>query len=118
MTDAPSSLIFSRYVAVSRTYTVAQNVPLDWHSGTAAQVWAEAPLTSRLTVGAGAGVFVTVDRSRNARADAASGPAERLAITAAYAISPRWVVRAIWNRVTTRDDDDSDIGLVGLRYRF
>jgi hypothetical protein len=28
----------SRYFAVSLTYTVAQNIPLDWHSGTAAQL--------------------------------------------------------------------------------
>ena len=108
----------NRYFSASLTYTVAQNIPLDWHSGAAAQLWAEAPLTQRLTVGAGIGVFVTGDRSRNAQADAGTGPAGLLAVTAAYALSPRWVVRAIWNRVTTRDDDDSDIGLVGVGYRF
>jgi hypothetical protein len=36
----------------------------------------------------------------------------------AYDISSRWVARAIWNRTTTRDDDDSDIVLVGFGYRF
>jgi hypothetical protein len=39
-------------------------------------------------------------------------------LTLAYSISSRWTARAIWNRVTTRDDDDSDIVLIGLGYRF
>jgi hypothetical protein len=30
----------------------------------------------------------------------------------------RWVARAICNRMTTRDDSDSDIVLVGVGYRF
>jgi hypothetical protein len=106
------------YLAASLTYTVAQNVPLDWHSGAALQLWAEAPLTSAFSVGAGVGVFVIADRANTVPATSATDPAGILGITMAYTISNRWVVRAIWNRVTTRDDDDSDIVLLGLGYRF
>jgi hypothetical protein len=106
------------YLAASLTYTVAQNVPLDWHSGAAVQLWAEAPLTSAFSVGAGVGVFVIADRASTVTANSATDPAGILGITMAYTISSRWVARAIWNRVTTRDDDDSDIVLVGLGYRF
>jgi hypothetical protein len=106
------------YLAASLTYTVAQNVPLDWHSGAAVQLWAEAPLTSRFSVGAGVGVFVIADRASGDTATSATDPAGILGITMAYAIGDRWIARAIWNRVTTRDDDDSDIVLIGLGYRF
>jgi hypothetical protein len=40
------------------------------------------------------------------------------AMLLAYALGERWVARAIWNRVATRDDSDSDIVLVGLGHRF
>jgi hypothetical protein len=49
----------SAHFAGSLTYTVAQNVPLAWHSGAAVQLWAETPLTSAFSVGAGVGVFIT-----------------------------------------------------------
>jgi hypothetical protein len=108
----------STYLAASLTYTVAQNVPLDWHSGAAVQLWAEAPLTSSFSVGAGVGVFVIADRASTVPATSATDPAGILGITMAYTTNSRWVARAIWNRVTTRDDDDSDIVLIGLGYRF
>jgi hypothetical protein len=106
------------HFAASLTYTEAQDIPLDWHSGAAVQLWAETSLTSAFSVGAGVGVFITADRSNTAAASSATDAAGILGITMAYTISSRWVARAIWNRVTTRDDDDSDIVLVGLGYRF
>jgi len=104
------------HFTASLTYTEAQHVPLDWHSGAAVQLWAETPLTSVYSVGASVGVFITADRS--ATTDSATDPAGIVGITMAYDISSRWVARAIWNRTTTRDDDDSDIVLVGFGYRF
>jgi len=108
----------SAHCVASLTYTAAQNVPLDWHSGTAVQLWAEAPLTSAFSAGAGVGAFIISDRSQNAATNSASDVAGIVGLTLAYAISSRWDVRAIWNRVTTRDDDDSDIVLLGMGYRF
>ena len=34
----------SRHFTASLTYTVAHDIPLDWHSGTAIQLWAQTPL--------------------------------------------------------------------------
>jgi len=108
----------SEHFAASLTYTEAQNVPLDWHSGAAVQLWAETSLTSAFSVGAGVGVFITADRSSTVDTTSANDPAGILGITMAYNIGSHLVARAIWNRVTTRDDDDSDIVLLGLGYRF
>jgi hypothetical protein len=108
----------STHFAASLTYTEAQNVPLDWHSGAAVQLWAETSLTSVFSVGAGVGVFITADRSSTVDTTSANDPAGILGITMAYNIGSHLVARAIWNRVTTRDDDDSDIVLLGLGYRF
>jgi hypothetical protein len=63
------------HFAASVTYTEAQDVPLDWHSGAAMQLWAETSLTSAFSVGAGVGVFITADRSNTAAANSATDPA-------------------------------------------
>lgn len=55
-------------------------------------------------------MFITAGRSNTAAANSATDPAGSLGITMAYSISSRAIARAIWNRVTTRDDD-SDIVL-------
>jgi hypothetical protein len=108
----------NRYLAASLTYTVAHDIPLDWHSGAALQLWAETPLTKSFSAGAGVGVFITSGKSNAAPPNAATDPAGILGVTLAYAFGERWVARAIWNRVATRDDNDSDIVLVGMGYRF
>jgi hypothetical protein len=108
----------SRHFAASLTYTVAHDIPLDWHSGTALQLWAETPLTKSFSAGAGIGVFITSEKSSAAPTNAATNPAGILGVTLAYPFGERWVARALWNRVATRDDSDSDIVLVGLGYRF
>ena len=94
-------------------------MPLDWHWGTAVQVWAETPLTNSFSAGAGVGVFITSERSNGSVANTSPNPiAGIFGVTRAYGIGSRWVARAIWNRVATRDDSDSDIVLVGVGYRF
>ena len=97
----------SRHFAASLSYTLAHDVPLDWHSGAVIQLWAETPLTRAFSAGVGRGVFVTSDKSNAAASNAASHPAGIFG-----------VARAIWHRVATRDDSDTDIVLVGVGYRF
>jgi hypothetical protein len=64
------------------------------------------------------GAFIIADKSVAGSASALSKPAGIAGITLAYGMGERWVARAIWNRMTTRDDSDSDIVLVGVGYRF
>ena len=79
----------SRHIGASLTYAMAQQIPLDWHSGTAAQVWLETSLTRRFSVGAGVGAFIASERTRLAVADSASDTSGILGVTAAYTISSR-----------------------------
>jgi len=108
----------STHIAASVTYTVAPDAPLDWHSGAAVQLWAETDLTPAFSIGAGAGAFFTAVRSDTAATGADVNPEGIVGITLAYRLSSRWVIRAIWDRITTRDDNDSDIVLAGFGYRF
>lgn len=110
----------STHIAASLTYTVATDAPLDWHSGAAVQLWAETQLTHSFYAGAGAGAFFTAVRANPAyqNSSASSSPEGIVGITLAYRISTRWVARAIWDRITTRDDNDSDIVLAGFGYQF
>ncbi len=108
----------STHFAASLTYTVAPDAPLDWHSGAAVQLWAQTDLTHAFSIGAGAGAFFTAARSNTANTGSASNPEGIVGITLAYRLSSRWLLRAIWNRITTRDDNDSDIVLAGFGYRF
>lgn len=107
----------STHVAASLTYSVSPDAPLDWHSGAAVQLWAETPLTHTFSAGAGVGAFFTAQRS--SAGNASSSSLEGIVgVTLAYRISSRWVARVIWNRITTRDDNDSDIVLAGFGYQF
>ena len=102
----------SRHFAASLTYTLAHDAPLDWHSGAAIQLWAETPLTRAFSAGVGLGAFITGEKSDGVAASGDSKAAGIFGVTLAYGLSERWLARAIWNRVATRDD--SDIVLVGV----
>lgn len=108
----------SRHFAASLTYTLAHDAPLDWHSGAAIQLWTETALTRAFSAGVGLGAFITGEKSDGAAASGDSKPAGIFGVTLAYGLGERWLARAIWIRVATRDDNDSDIVLVGVGYRF
>ena len=98
----------------------------DWHRGVALQGWLERPLTGALSVGAGLGLLVTKipptppgydPIARGLILDNSSLPWLVTAVTASYAVSSRWSVRAVWDRVSG-GFSDCDIYLVGAGYRF
>jgi len=64
--------------------------------------------------------FFTAVRANPAYQTSASSsnPEGIVGITLAYRISTRWVARVSWDRITTRDDNDSDIVLAGFGYQF
>ncbi|HEY4772234.1 MAG TPA: hypothetical protein VIH50_04310 [Steroidobacteraceae bacterium] len=108
----------STHFAASVTYTIAPDAPLDWHSGAAVQLWAETEVTHGFSIGAGVGAFFTAVRANATNTSPSSNPEGIVGVTLAYRLSSRWVARAIWDRITTRDDNDSDIVLVGFGYQF
>jgi hypothetical protein len=87
-------------------------------AGLAPQVWLEDDLTERLSVGVGLGPYFALRKPRDADGRSASAVSALISITAAYAITPEWTGRLIWNRVETRYDRDSDVVMLALGYRF
>jgi hypothetical protein len=87
-------------------------------AGLAPQIWLEDDLTDRLTVGVGVGPYFAMRKLRRSNRRSASTVSALISITAAYAITPEWIGRLIWNRVETRYDRDADVVMFALGYRF
>ena len=90
-------------------------------SGVATQLWAvNTFFNERITVGAGLGPYIFLDRKHPATASrknpAAIAPLASL--TFSVRLSEQWIVRTVFDRVTTSYNRDSDIFLVGLGYRW
>jgi len=110
--------VLTEHFSASVTYIAGQNTPLNWRDGFAAQLWLEQRLTRALSVGVGAGGFI-VSQDDDVRNE---GPPSNLAViisvTVAYAVTPRWIARVVWDRIGTGDDHDCDILQVGVGYGF
>jgi len=91
---------------------------IDWRAGFAAQLWLQKYLTSRFSVGAGVGAFIVSEDDNVQNASAPSNLAAMISVSIAYSFTPRWIVRATWDRIGTGDDHDADIVLFGLGYGF
>jgi hypothetical protein len=114
------------HVAASVTFLDVRGTTLDWHTGTATQLWLEQHLNPSLTVGAGLGALFTtvpaVPANFNPAVSQISVQSSSLpflvtAVTAAYTAAPRWLVRLVWDRVAGRFQD-CDIYLAGVGYAF
>jgi hypothetical protein len=108
----------SQHITGSLTYLDEGDAWGDRRNGVAAQLWLEDDLTDRLSVGVGLGPYVLFDRPRKPDGEDFARVSALLSVTAAYAISPSWTGRLIWNRVATSYDRDSDVVLLAVGYRF
>lgn len=90
-------------------------------SGLATQVWAvNTFFNERISVGAGIGPYIYIDR-KNPRPGYMNIPgavAPLVSLTFAARLSDHWLVRLVFDRVTSNNNRDSDIFLVGLGYRW
>lgn len=89
--------------------------------GVATQAWVvNTFFRERVCVGIGVGPYLYIDRRhpnpRTRITPAAAAPL--VSLTAAISLSDHWLVRAIFDRVTSNYNRDSDIFLVGLGYRW
>jgi hypothetical protein len=75
-------------------------------------------LTSRFTVGAAAGVFVVSSDDQLKDASSPSNLAAMVSVELAYAFTPKWEARVVWDRIGTGDDHDCDLVLAGVGYKF
>ena len=89
-----------------------------WREGIAPQIWLEDDLTDRLAVAVGIGPYLA--RSSFRMPDGSNAPAKSIlvSISAAYIITPEWRGRLIWNRVATTYDENADVFLFAIGYRF
>jgi hypothetical protein len=110
--------MLGEYLAVTGTFIGGQDTKLDWRAGFAAQLWLQKYLTSRFSVGAGVGAFIVSEDDNVQNASAPSNLAAMISVSIAYSFTPRWIVRATWDRIGTGDDHDADIVLFGLGYGF
>jgi hypothetical protein len=90
-------------------------------SGVATQVWfVNTFFNDRISFGAGVGPYVYLDHkhppSAGTRIPAAVAPVASL--TCSVRLSENWVVRAVFDRVTSNYNRDADIFLLGLGYRW
>ena len=90
-------------------------------SGVATQIWAvNSFFEDRVSVGAGLGPYIYLDQKHPAGAGrlnpAAVAPLASL--TFSVRLSGNWIVRAVFDRVMSNYNRDSDIFLLGLGYRF
>jgi hypothetical protein len=91
-------------------------VPLERY-GITSQLWAvRAFFDDRLALGVGLGPYLAYDeyRSRNGSTTVNL----LLGVTSSLRLSPQWAIRVTWNRVATNYDQDTDVVLGGLTYRF
>jgi hypothetical protein len=91
-------------------------------SGFATQVWpVNTFFNERITVGLGVGPYIFIDRKHPATITAQKIPvsvAPLVSLTFSVRLSEHWLVRAVWDRVVSNYNRDSDIFLVGLGYRW
>jgi hypothetical protein len=90
-------------------------------SGVATQLWAvNTFFNERITVGAGLGPYIFLDRKHPAAADRKNPAsiAPLVSLTVSVRLSEHWTLRTVFDRVTTSYNRDADIFLVGLGYRW
>lgn len=102
----------------SLTYLDEGDTSRERRDGFAPQVWLEDNLTDRLSVGVGFGPYFVHARQRHADGRRDPPVSGLISVTSAYAFTPDWTGRVVWNRVSTQDSSDSDVIMLGLGYRF
>jgi hypothetical protein len=90
-------------------------------SGLASQLWAiNTFFHDRITVGAGLGPYIYLDRKHPAAAGSRNPAsiAPLASLTISTRLSENWILRAVFDRVMTSYNRDADIFLLGLGYRW
>ena len=90
-------------------------------SGVATQLWAvNTFFNDRITIGAGLGPYIYLDHKHPVSAGnknpAAVAPLASL--TFSVRLSEHWIMRMVFDRVTSSYNRDADIFLLGLGYRW
>lgn len=91
-------------------------------NGLITQLWVVRPFfEDRLVLGLGGGAYFAVDERRNAPQNNSGGDdfaSGIVTMTGSYRFHPHWDIRAVWHRIITNSNRDSDVILGGIGYRF
>ena len=90
-------------------------------NGIVGQLWLTRDfLQKSVALGAGAGIYIGVDKYRTDQADEEGDEtiAGVVSASGSYRFSRRWLTRVSWSRIVTDYDRDTDVILIGLGYRF
>ena len=90
-------------------------------NGLAGQLWlTRAFFGDRLTLGVGAGFYLSIDEYHAAAPDEGSKHvfSGLVTMSVGYRVAESWIVRYSWNRVVSDYDRDTDVLLLGLGRRF
>jgi hypothetical protein len=138
-----NSFVSERSTAYALEYRYHLTRSMDWtlgwlneggneiirRNGITAQLWMGNPvLDGRLTLSAGAGVYVVVNQQDQVFMDmggkvtAVGSDDDRvsgiISFGATYRFDPRWFARFSFNRLVTRYDRDADVILLGAGYGY
>jgi hypothetical protein len=110
----------AKYVDWTATYLYEGSKRQTRRNGVASELWlTRAFLDDKITLAAGAGMYVAVDQRNIHGSDTGDGRLSGIvSISASYRLGRRWLTRLTWNRVVTRYDRDTDVIQAGLGYRF
>jgi len=89
--------------------------------GLLTQFWLVHPFfADRLTLGVGAGPYLSVDKRRKPEAPEYKDRtvAGMITMSAAYEFRPPWSIRVSWSRIVTDYDRDTDVLLAGIGFCF
>ncbi|GAB7539302.1 hypothetical protein BGC_55260 [Burkholderia sp. 3C] len=108
------------YLDWTATYLYEGSKRATRRNGVATELWAtRAFLNDKLTLAAGAGMYVAVDQRDIRGVSTGDGRLSGIvSISASYRLNDRWTTRVTWNRVVTRYDRDTDVIQAGIGYRF
>jgi len=122
-TDIAGSIEYRRHLGRHVDWTVAflnegDERPLGRY-GITSQLWALQPFFGdRLELGLGFGPYIARDEYGKADGSRMIAIASNISAMAAYRLSPRFALRAVWSRIVTDYSRDTDVYLGGLSYSF
>ena len=111
----------TRFVAGSVAYINEGHIPNHHRDGTTFEAWARLPLFhDQLALSAGAGVYWYYDTQPLSRLDSADvhGNAPIYSLSATLTLPGRWFLKGTLNRITPKNQIQTNTALVGLGFWF
>ena len=110
-----------KHIDWSATFLYEGKNGLSDRTGIMTQLWGVRSFMDEvLTLGAGVGPYLAVDRLRNPEQGKSNDlrPYAAISMTGSYRVDPSWAARLHWHRIISDNHRDSDVWTVGASYLF